>query len=481
MAVNENPESIRSRRAMLTGGAVGLVAVAGAAALRSAPPALAQTTASVTDWLNVVNYGADPTGINDSTSAINAALTAAAAQTAVKGTVKTGGVVYVPTGVYVTSAPLVVPAQVLLLGAFPASADMVSQPGAHNPPDYAGSIIQPASTWASPLKDDYVNPGVIYINGSGTNIHRPSICNIWVDGSNLTGTNAVAGLSAYGGAAHGIISGVGIYNMPTAGMSFTQDVTATATYRADGWTIRDCVVQTWGAASMSSNEYCGIYWEGDDTQFVNVHVQAYPKSTRGGSCWYVADGGNCRWVACRGDQSGDAGWTFDSNPGGSTDSPGTCNALIGCGTESNANSGLHLINTSVNGTATGGEMRTPIVAVGCAFGFDGRNNSTGGAGARVEGYNTLFLDNCVIGTSADGYPQYGLVTALSPVSAGQTGTPPALIRAFGGIWNCYNPSLVDDTADMIGAGTLWADVHYVGDGAWTTSTPIKHYVQPSSG
>lgn len=57
----------RPRRAVLTGGAVGLAAVAGSALGGRAQPALAQSgTASITDWINVTQtpYYADNTGTN---------------------------------------------------------------------------------------------------------------------------------------------------------------------------------------------------------------------------------------------------------------------------------------------------------------------------------------------------------------------------------------------------------------------------------
>ncbi|HEY1914882.1 MAG TPA: glycosyl hydrolase family 28-related protein [Streptosporangiaceae bacterium] len=470
---------LRARRSVLTGGAVGLAAMAGAA-IMSAPPAIAQTTAtpSVTDWLNVVNYGADPTGASDSTKAINQALVAAGNQTDANNAV-TGGVVYLPTGVYMTTAPLLIPPQVMLLGAFPASADMSSD----STPDWAGSVIRPSSAWVS----TDANAGVIYMNGvmdggSQSVARRSSVCNLWVDCSGLwskdkpvSGTGLMAGLSVYGGVFHGLVSGVGIYNTPGTGMCFAADRKTNA--RSDGWTIRDCVVQGWG---HNPTDY-GIYWNGEDTQFINVHVQAGPSSTRGGSGWYINKGGNCRWVACRGDQSADSGWTIDANPGGTPDTPGGSVTLIGCGSENNGNFGLHLINTSATSTTTGSEMRVPVQAIGCTFLFDGRLKPTGGgAGIRVEGYNTLSLDNCNVNTSADGYPAYALVTGYSPSKSNQTPTAPALIRAFGGIWNCNGSPLINDTADMIGAGTLWTDVHCVTGGPWTTTTPIEHYVTPTS-
>ena len=62
--------------------------------------ALLASTPGNTDWLNVVTqYGADPTGTADSTTAIQTALTAAAAATY-------GGVVYFPAGLYLISQTL---------------------------------------------------------------------------------------------------------------------------------------------------------------------------------------------------------------------------------------------------------------------------------------------------------------------------------------------------------------------------------------
>jgi Pectate lyase superfamily protein len=470
----EEGQPMRARRAVLTGGAVGLAAVAGAA-FSSSPPAAALTYPPVSDWLNVLNYGADPTGGTDSASAFNNAIIAAAAQNTdpahpASGTTY-GGVVYVPSGVYMTKSPILLLQQVMLLGAFPASAAMTSKPTVSNPLDYAGSIIQPSASWGNGGDS---NAGVIYVNGGTAGISRPAISNLWVDGSNLAnavgGPNlaALAGISVYGGAAHGEIYGVGVYGMPTSGMYFAQDGSS----RTDGWTLRDCIVQTWGTGGSNY----GIYWEGDDSQFVNVHAQAAPTSTAGGSCWYVAAGGNNRWIACRADQSADSGWVFDSDPGGSPDTPGTANMLIGCGTENNANYGLHLINSNASV-----KMRIPVIAVGCAWGFDGRAAPTnGGAAACVEGYNTLFLDNCNVGTNEASnvvYPEYGLVTNI------MGGSAPALIRATGGIWNCGATSPVNDVAAMGFAGGLSIDVHSVTGGMWvtpgvTSSVPVSSTIAP---
>jgi len=84
---------------MLAGTATGLLAGAGAVAAGGAASGSRAAAASVSTpgWINVVSYGADPSGGADSTSAIQAAITALPA---------TGGVVYLPAGTYQVSNTL---------------------------------------------------------------------------------------------------------------------------------------------------------------------------------------------------------------------------------------------------------------------------------------------------------------------------------------------------------------------------------------
>lgn len=89
-----------SRRAMLTGAAVGLAAAAGGAVVASAPSAEAAATATP-DWINVTiaPYGADQTGSQDATAAFQNAINA----------LPNGGTVFVPSGTYaLNSGPITV-------------------------------------------------------------------------------------------------------------------------------------------------------------------------------------------------------------------------------------------------------------------------------------------------------------------------------------------------------------------------------------
>lgn len=75
-----------------------------------------------TDWLNVVTqYGADPTGANDSTTII---------QDVLSGFPSTGGVAYLPGGTYKISSELTIPSYVTLLGAG-TGATVISQTAAN--------------------------------------------------------------------------------------------------------------------------------------------------------------------------------------------------------------------------------------------------------------------------------------------------------------------------------------------------------------
>lgn len=78
---------------------------------------------------NVLDYGADPTGIASSTAAIQAAINAAAAT---QGAASGGGVVYLPTGVYLSGALTISNPFVSMLGDGPTSSQIKSS-GAVNP------------------------------------------------------------------------------------------------------------------------------------------------------------------------------------------------------------------------------------------------------------------------------------------------------------------------------------------------------------
>lgn len=96
------------RRSLLALGATGLLAggvAVVASDLTSATPAEAATLTGTTGWINVVtDHGADPSGVNDSTAAFQAAIASFTASSPVNSA--KCGVVYIPAGTYTISSTL---------------------------------------------------------------------------------------------------------------------------------------------------------------------------------------------------------------------------------------------------------------------------------------------------------------------------------------------------------------------------------------
>ncbi len=411
-----------ARRTLLTGGAVGLAAAAGTTLGRAQPAAASTPPPSITDWINVTYspYNADPTGSSDSTSGINSAITTAAGRA-------TGGVVYLPAGTYKVSYPLDLKAGVFLIGDNPAwpAAGTTST-------DLTGTIIKPTSGFSN--KNNVHQPGVIHVNADGTTLYRMGVGNLWIDAVNCAA--GFHGFSAWGGCFHGALMNFGVRNAAQDGFHFQVDGSGN---RPDGWSIRDCMVEVW---NNHPNGAYGVYWDGQDTQFVNVHVQNLNTTTNDGGCWNVVNGNNCLWVGCRGDQ-GVYGWVFDSNPGGSPDMPGSTMRMVACGTENNYKSALKLDNS------IGTESRTPVTCSACSFDYPGRDGSS--PAILVTGYNILNLYDCNVTAGGQGrvdpnppytgnYPQVGLATAAA------SGGVPALVNIDGGFWNVWGSTMINDAA-----------------------------------
>ena len=102
---------------------------------------------------NACAYGADPTGANDSTTAIQAALDAAAAAAG-------GGVVAVPPGNYVASN-LLIGSFVTLQGAGPATV-LTGKPGASG---YMIALARPSSTQQVTVADIALQPNTGTLGG----------------------------------------------------------------------------------------------------------------------------------------------------------------------------------------------------------------------------------------------------------------------------------------------------------------------------
>src|SRR5580700_319819 len=132
-----------------------------------------------TDWLNAVTqYGADPTGVNDSTTAILDALNAC----------PIGGVVYLPAGVYVTSAPIIIPPTVTLLGSHGTHLDTIA------------TSIKPSGSFSGAAVVQMVDQAT---GGYATESYEQRIYQLNINGATLPGGNTVDGIQ-FTGLVHGV-------------------------------------------------------------------------------------------------------------------------------------------------------------------------------------------------------------------------------------------------------------------------------------
>jgi hypothetical protein len=377
-----------ARRNVLTGGAIGLAALAGSALGRT-PSASAQTTTpSITDWLNITNYGASTSGTpSANTTAINTALADAYA-------LPTGGVVYVPVGTFQINGPLFIPKGVTLRGAIPVAPNWSSA-------TEAGSVLQAVPTWTP--NTAFAQNSIIYMAGntvtSGSTTYvggsRMGVEDLWIDGSELLTSTDVIGIGAAYSAFNGIIRNVGLYRTPSDGIQFINIGGA----QPDGWLLESIMIDRAGGN--------GVTLAAQDTLLIGVHVQNGNVYGTGDG-FMLNDADNGRFIACRADSCNN-GFTFPTGNGGT---------LIGCGTEGNTTYGLNVQNSSTT-------FGAPVRCSGCSFTYDGVS------GIYVSGLNIVLLEQCnVLVGSGNTTPAVALTTAV------QDGDEPLLVQAMGGLWNC---------------------------------------------
>jgi len=252
----------------------------------------------------------------------------------------------------------------------------------------------------------------------GNKMFGPVLLNFWVDLRQAsTGT---WGISAYGQVNHLVMSGLGIWgnaaDTTSDNMHFDQDAGLENVNYPDGITL-DMVI------SQAHGRY-GLFANINDSLMTGVHVQGAQASTTDSGCFFFQKANNVRLIACRADQGVD-GFIFDSNPGGSPNTPGSSITMVGCGTENNLHRAVWMKNTS----AVGNQSRTPVNMTGCSFDFPGKDGVS--AAIQVDGWNLLSAWNCNITNGGNAYPQIGLQTKAVGTGPGV----PSLVAVDGGIWN----------------------------------------------
>lgn len=359
--------------------------------------------------------GADYTGTNDSTAAINAALLSAS-----PGQVVTGY-----AGTYKVSGPVLIPPGVSFRGPSGSVQAAVSNPD-------IGIVLQPTGAWGSP---GLPVSGVITIidmasNGiANTARERHDIRDIWIDGT--SGPANLDGIASWGAMKAVNIANVGIANMTGRGCAAYTNTNFSSANNPGGWKIDTLLILDTG------ND--GFVYPGADATFWNIHAQMFFGISTTGDGIKIT-GVHNQLFGCRGDQYVN-GVTFDVR---SSAAPAGLdgNIMIGGGTQNNQHNGLFVKNSS----STGQTQSSPLTVVGAQFDGDGQNSGSGGggyAGVAVAGVNTVELVGCKVlvstGNVAGGCPQYALATA----STGSGPGVPDLINVEGGFLNGVTAAIND--------------------------------------
>lgn len=327
---------------------------------------------SVFGWMNVKDplYGAKADGVTDDIGAINAAIEAC----------PSGGIVYLPEGVYAVSAPILPKPGVTVRGAH---ANMMAVPNLTDPPAY----IQPLPSFtgsALVLIRDQASGGYPALAAE----HR--IESLMLDGSTLDGTKPVDGVFAEGNIQNIRMTDVTIRRMSNNGI---------VTGGKDNvfpwsWRMTNVMIDNCRANGMLLNRM---------TDLTMIDCQVIGSWGHGMVLSNIA---NSQMVACRSEWNGNHGVWITGAWGNGTGSGGM--QMTNCSTDRN---GFHGVLIDATGNA-------PISISNLATRRDGRNGGSGGngyAGLAVVGATIPVIANtvtCYPGVDDDGSsvnsPQYGV-------------------------------------------------------------------------
>lgn len=401
---------------------VGGVACSGGVEAAGAAPTQA-LSASGGGFYNVRDYGAQGNGSADDTDAIRSAI-AAAQQTAY------GGVVYLPVGQYVVTAPLVVTrSDILILGSGP-----LATMGGAGYNDGNCTTIKPAAGWA---QGGASQPACILFDAvtAGTDLNRCGVERLAILGSNLQSGTQMHGIATYGYVGAFSVTGciVGsIANKSSSGITNTTSYSPTA----QGNSIIRNLVQDVGGD--------GYDLASGDMTMEHCHAQG----CGGNGISITTTGGDTRIANCRSDLSGLNGFYINV----------PCGEYLGmvqlanCSTQRNMENGIRIINT------TSGEI-SPVYLTGCVFQGDGRSGSSN-AGIRLSGPVMATMTGCGVHVNtvdvSSGVPLYAITVGSDGVS------PPVMLSMLGGFYNAVkafcakiNAPVTSDVRVYTYAGSQW--------------------------
>ena len=320
------------------------------------------------DWINaVLAYGADPTGTSDSTSMIQSALNAA----------PTGGVVYLPTGIYITSSPLRIPPTITLRGSHGTHLDTIA------------SSIKPSASFSGAAVIQIVDQAT---GGYSVPSNEQRLFSLSINGTNLPGGNTVDGIQ-FTGFVHGAYL-QDLYITAVGGHGINSIANGSGTsYSHRGLRI---VANATGSYGFTLNM--------TDSTWIDLEAIACGGATHGG--FFIGGAANSQFIGCRAEWNGTSGFTIGGSTGTGTGSGGAL--FANCSTDRNTANGFSV--------TSGGNA--PLIFNGCVARRDGRNGGAGGAsfaGFNIAGATCPVIINGLTtypGVDDDGTqtnsPQYGL-------------------------------------------------------------------------
>lgn len=383
--------------------------VAAARAVFTGPPATIAPAGGLP--INPRDYGATGDATTDDTAAITAALTAC----------PEGGIVYLPPGTYLTSAPITLRRNRTLSGSHAGvwPYDTGGPTRIRATPGFTGPalvLMQDEEalygTVGAPANGLYVGPN----DQSGMTIRS-----LTLDGFNVAGP--VDGIQASGLIRSVRLSEVSIRRCTGSGVhTIAYTRTGGATVYPRGWRLQHVTADSCGNMGYATNLL-------NDTTFLDC--LAVGNTTHG---FYLAGPGETLLVGCRAAWNKARGYYLTGTSYGNV-------VLSGCSTDRNDQSGVHI-------DATG---RHPILISGCALRRDGRNGGSGGGS-----YAALTVSGAVPPVAVPG------VTT-------ETGQDD---DATGAMSPQYGLRVLNSTSVTVGAGVLWGMTAAVSDGGGNTNLRV---------
>jgi hypothetical protein len=397
--ISGGPATARTTRRDFWGQAVGVVA-ASAVVVGGVEAAGVVSVKAVSaperGIYNVKDYGAHGDGSTDDTSAIQSAIAAAQQN-------MYGGVVYLPVGQYIVTAPLIVTkSDVLILGAGP-----LATMGGAGQSDGKCTTIKPAAKWA---QGGASQPACILFDAvtAGIGVNRCGVERLTILGSNLPSATQMHGVATYGPVGAFSVTGCiigSIANKSSSGITNTPGYWPTA----QGNSIIRNLVQSVGGD--------GYNLASGDLTMEHCHAQV----CGGNGISITARAGDTRVANCRSDLSGLNGFYVNVPFGQYLGMV----QLANCSTQRNIENGIMIVNT------TSGKI-SPVYLTGCVFQGDGRSGASS-AGIRLSGPVMATITGCGVHIDTvdihSGVPLHSITVASDGVS------PPVMLSMLGGFYN----------------------------------------------